>query len=271
MNPANARECARGYPSQVKLLYLGDSNDVDAWFEGGAKRHEILRDRLEAEFGEPVEVTVKNIWPDERMVSVIGRWLAESEPDAVYVNVTSYPFAYESLPLRLRRVLGHFGPAVRDAGLRLADSKRWAHNAVFRTIRRWGQATVGGDTHFTCDQVIERFSEAIRLIGRAEGTCLIVKGPKGSSHTGITGREQRRKEIKRLYVHHALEDLCQRLHIDYSGSETPLWRSRQRRGMTAGDGLHANAMGHADLAEGVVQSVREAWKRHLDRESATPR
>jgi hypothetical protein len=247
----------------VNLLFLGSSNDVGQWFEAGAKRHEILRERLEAEFGEPVEVIVKSIWPDERMVSVIGHWLDETETDAIYLNVTSYPFVYESLPLRLRRVLGPLGPAVGDAGLRFADSKRWAHNAVFRTVRRWGQATIGGDTHFTCDEVIERFSEVIRLIARREGACLIVKGPKGAVQTGITLREQRRKEAKRLYVHHALQGLCERLHIDYIGRETPLWRARLSRGVTAGDGLHANAAGHADLADGVFKSVRAAWARHL--------
>lgn len=252
----------------VKLLLLGNSNDTGDWFEDGPKRHEILRDRLTAEFGEPVEVVARGLWPNEKMVPLIKRWLDETEFDAVYMNVTSFPFAYESLPLRFKRILGPLGPAIGDAGLRFADSKRWSHNAVFRTVRRWGQATVGGDTHFTCDEVVDRFSEVIRVIIRREGTFVIVKGPRGRQKTGITRREHRRKEAKRLYVHQALQSLCEQLHVHYIGRETPLWRERQSpRGTKIGDGLHSNASGHADLADALFANVRDAWAAHLEKQT----
>jgi hypothetical protein len=250
----------------VKLLLLGNSNDTGDWFEGGPKRHEILRDRLAAEFGEPVEVVAKSLWPNEKMVPLINRWLDETEFDAVYMGVTSFPFAFESLPLRLKRILGRLGPSVGDAGLRFSGSKRWSHNAVFRTLRRWGQATVGGDTHVTCDEAVDRFSEVIRVIIRRESTLLIVKGPTGRAKTGITGREHRRKEAKRLRVHGALESLCDQLHVHYIGRDTPLWRESQGpRGTKIGDGLHSNARGHAYAADTLVAHVRDAWAAHLER------
>jgi hypothetical protein len=129
----------------MKVLILGSSNDTQDWGEGVRRRHEIARDQLAQEFGEPVDVEVKNLWPNERVAEFVARWVTEAEPDLVYLNVTAYPFSYESLPLRLKRKLGPFGAAASRAGFDLAESKRWAHNAVFRTVRRWGQATIGGD------------------------------------------------------------------------------------------------------------------------------
>lgn len=140
----------------MKVRILGSSIDTQNWVEGGRIRHEIARDKLTAEFGEPVVVVVKNLWPNERVAEFVGCWMIENEPDGVYLNVTSYPFSYESLPLRLQRVLGRLGNGVGSAGFQLTDSKRWAHNSVFRILRRWGQATLGGDTYFTPEQVVAR-------------------------------------------------------------------------------------------------------------------
>ena len=63
------------YFTAVRILLLGNSNDTGTWFEGGRKRHEILRERLAAEFGEPMEVIVKALWPNERVAELLGGWL----------------------------------------------------------------------------------------------------------------------------------------------------------------------------------------------------
>jgi hypothetical protein len=253
------------------LLLLGNSQDLGAWFEGGKRRHEIVQERLEAEFGEPVEIVVKPYWPNERLAALLVRWVEETRPDMVYINVTAFPFGYESLPLRAKRVLGRLGPAVSDAGLRFADSKRWSHNAVFRTIRRYGQATIGGDTHFTCEEVVERTSEAVRVALRREGVFLVVEGPLGRGEPELTGRERRRKEARRQVVHRALKSLCEELHVCYIGSDAPLPPERQHvRGQTVGDGTHFNAEGHARLAEDLFENVRDAWRAHLAMGAGAP-
>lgn len=247
----------------MKVLLLGNSQDLGSWFEGGKKRHEIVQEQLAAEFGEPVEVTVRNFWPNERMPALLDRWLAEGQPDMVYMNVTAFPFAYESLPLRFKRVLGRMGPAVGDAGLRFAGSKRWAHNAVFRTVRRYGQAVFGGDTHFTCDEVIERVSEAVRVAVRHEDTCVVVEGPLGRGEPELTRRQRRRKEARRQVVHRALQDLCTGLHVQYFGRDEPLPPERRHaRGETVGDGTHFNPAGHARVAADLFENMRDAWQAH---------
>lgn len=247
---------------------LGNSQDLGEWFEGGKKRHEIVQERLAAEFGETVEFVLKPCWPTERLAEMLGRWVAETGPDMVYINVTAFPFAYESLPLRFKRILGRFGPAVGDAGLRFADSKRWSHNVVFRKLRRYGQATIGGDTHFTCEQVVERVSEAIRVALRSEGVFLVVEGPLGRGEPELTRRERRRKESRRQVVHRALKSLCEQLHVYYIGSDSPLPPERQHvSGTTVGDGTHFNAAGHARLAEDLYENIRGAWLSRLTLEA----
>ena len=85
----------------MKVLLLGDSQDLGAWFDGGQKRHEIVQERLAQDFGEPVDIAVKSFWPNERMPALLDRWITETAKDLVYINVTAFPFSYESLPLRL--------------------------------------------------------------------------------------------------------------------------------------------------------------------------
>ncbi|MBI2767328.1 MAG: hypothetical protein HYX53_15635 [Chloroflexi bacterium] len=255
----------------MKLLLLGNSNDMGDWTDGAPRRNDILRERLAEALGEPVEIVARSLWPTPRMPQVLKRWVDDTEPDMVYINVTSFTFSYESLPLRFRRIFGRLGPAAGEAGKRFAESKRWSHNAIFRTLRSWGQATIGGDTNFTCEQVIASVSEAIRVVYRKEHTVLMVKGPFGRSKTGITRREHLRKEKKRLQVHLALESLCAQLRVRYIGRETPEWREMSRpRELQAGDGLHLNAKGHAYMADELFDSIHAAWTAHLEETAAAP-
>jgi hypothetical protein len=247
----------------LKVLLLGSSDDTGSGFVGGKRRQEILRDLLAEEFGEPVSVVVRSPWPDLRMAALVERWLTENDPDLVYLNITTFPFSYESLPLRVGRLLGPFGGRVRETGLRMADSKRWAHNAVFRTARRWAQTAIGGDTHFTCDEVITRYSEVIRLVSTRELTCLIVKGPQRFSASSTAPRARQRREAKRLYVQKPLKALCDELHVDYYGRESPTWTETMMPGGTLGDGIHSNAQGHAVLAAEWYRTISTSWSRHI--------
>jgi hypothetical protein len=236
------------------------------------KRHRQMGERLSAEFGVPVEMFVRNCWPNQRMAEFVARALDEVQPDLVYLNITTFPFSYESTPLRVKRILGKVGEPVGDAGFRLAESKRWSHNAVFRTLRSWAQATIGGDTHFTTSEVTERYSELIRLLLRREGTVIAVKGPLARSKKGITKRERLRHERRRQEVHGAIKHLCEQLHVPYYGSDEPYWVVKpQPKGTKAGDGTHANAAGHQVLADDHYEKLRDAWARHLEEAAdATP-
>lgn len=251
----------------MKILSIGNSNDTGTWFEGGRKRHEILHDKLVAEFGEPIEIVVKALWPNERAVGRLSDWLEEYQPDLVHLAMNPFWYSYESVPLRMQRILGKkAGTAVANTGFGIARNRRIAHNAVFRTIRRWGQRTIGGDTYFTTAQVVECISECIRLCVRNEGTIVIVKGNNGRAKPNMSARQIERRERRRAEVHNGLKPLCDQLHVSYSGSAVAAWKSDPTAPKASedrvGDGLHSNAKGHERQADRLYESISAAIRAH---------
>lgn len=253
----------------MKVLILGNSNDTGSFVPEEARRHRHLRDLLAAEFGEPVDVVVRHVWPNDRMVDWVLAGVEETRPDMVYVNVTNYPYSYESTPLKVKRIFGKVGgETLGDAGLRMADSKRWSHNALFRGVRRAAQATIGGDTHFTPEEVADRYERLIRALLRQEGMVVAVKGPLGMSKKA-TARATARAERRRQVVHSRLSDLCRQLHVFYAGSDQPYHDVKPRaKGTQVGDGLHSNAAGHVISADEHFERVRDAWREHLAAETS---
>lgn len=245
----------------VRVLLLGDSNDTGQWFEGGKKKHEIVQERLAADLGEPVEFVVKGVWPTAELPRLVERWVAQCEPDVIYLNTGSHWFLYRSVPLRVKRLLGRVGgEAAGRAGFRIAESKRWSHNAVFRGLRRLLQQTVGGDTHFSTDEVIERISECVRIAVRREGAVVVVKGPHGKRRYSRSARGFARDERERLRFHRELESLCGQLHVTYDGvgAEAVRHLPEYGRGTTVGDGLHGNAVRHSYEAERLYGAIRRS-------------
>ncbi len=241
----------------MKLLFLGNSNDAGQWFEGGKKRHEILAEQLEVEFGEPVEVIVKSLWPTAKLPSLVAGWVEQSEPDVIYIASSAYWFLYRSVPLRAQRLLGKVGPAAGTAGFKVASSKRWSHNVVFRTARRGLQATVGGDPNFTPEEVAERMCEIIRIAVRREGAAVYVKGPQNKTKYSTTPLGLARDEKKRLKVHNAMKTLCAQLHVPYEGTDAPVFDQAVYRSGKVGDGLHSNASRHAYDADWLFGVLRQ--------------
>jgi hypothetical protein len=251
----------------VRILLLGDSNDTGSWVEERARKRVLVQERLAADLGEPVEWVVKGIWPNPDLPALVERWVSESQPDLVYVNTGSYWFLYRSVPLRVKRVLRRFGgESVGEAGAKVARSRKWAHNAVFRGIRKVLTNTIGGDTNFTTQEVIDRMSDCIRIAARVEGTVVVVKGPKGKARYSRTERGFRRDEAERMKLHNALDKLCKQLHITYDGVGEGGVRdtAAYRRGTTIGDGLHADAELHVheagELYRGIHQGLVEAGR-----------
>lgn len=244
----------------MRILFLASSNDTGNWVAPTQKKHAIAGERLAAELGEPVEWVVKGIWPTPDLPGLVERWAAESEPDLIYVNTGSYWFLYRSVPLRVKRLLRRVGgESVGEAGAKVARSRKWAHNAAFRTTRRILQNTIGGDTNFTSQEVIDRMSECIRIAARAEGTVVVVKGPLGKSRYSRSERGFRRDEAERLKLHTALERLCEQLHVTYDGVGKGGVRDQAayRRRTTIGDGLHADVPLHLHEAETLYAGIHK--------------
>lgn len=243
----------------MRVLLLGNSNDLTK--VAGRSRADVIRDLMAAEFGEPVEMITRATWPTERMAEMAEGWAAEFEPDVIFLLLGSFWFQHESVPLRLQRVLGRLGTPVGDAGFKLADSKRWGHNRVFRALRRAAQLTIGGDSHFTPDQVIERATSTIRTLLRHESALLVVQLPMGTNRYGSTERRQQALERKRIHVHDTLARLCEQLHVPYGAAPRPQYLD-EPKGLRVGDGLHLNEQGHVKRAEEYFATIRDAWSAH---------
>ena len=238
------------------MLLLGNSNDSGGWIDGGRQRHEIVRDRLAELYGEPVEVIPKNIWPNDSMPRVVDGWIEKNEPDVIYMTMAAYWFCYQSVPLRVRRLLKRLGPKVSDAGFRAAESPRWAFNPVFRGARGAMQRTLGGDTHFTTSEVIERVTATIQAVLRHEGVVLAIQGADGRTDYGFTRRSRARNERRRQEVHRALKEFCAEHHVTYENTETARWTTDKVLSKNrVGDGLHANARWHEHSAELIVGTI----------------
>lgn len=243
----------------MRVLLLGNSNDGGDWLDGGRKRHEIVRDRLAETYGEPVEVITKAIWPRPGIAAVVDGWVEKYKPDIIYLTMAAFWFQYQSVPLRVRRLLGPLGPRASNAGFKLAESPRWAYNRVFRGARRGMQMTVGGDTHFSPDEVVERVSEVIGHLLRNEGITLAIQGADGRTNYAHSRRGAARNEARRQRVHLAMQAFCRGHHVTYENSELPLWATDpELSGNRVGDGLHANARWHEHSAELIYLTIRHA-------------
>ena len=245
----------------MKVLLLGNSNDGGSWIGEGRKRHEIVAEQLEQLIGQPVEVVTKSIWPNPGLARVVDSWVEQHEPDVVYLTMLAYWFQYRSVPLRVRRLLGPLGPGVSDAGFRFAESPRWAHNAVFRTIRRSLQRTVGGDTHFTPEEVVDRVTEVIRVLLRHEGLVVAIQGADGRTDYAFSRRGRKRNEQRRIYVDRHMREWCREHHVTYENSESAVFAidpvlAKNR----VGDGLHANAQWHEHSAGLITRTIEHALR-----------
>ena len=237
---------------------LGSSNDVENWVQPTQKKHVLVGERLESDLGEPVDWVVKGIWPTDDLAQRVDRWMDESRPDVVYINTGSYWFLYRSVPLRVKRLLGRVGgERLGNAGASVAKSERWAHNAVFRGLRKVLQETIGGDTHFTTQQVIDRVSASVRVAAQDERTVVVVKGPHGKRRLSAREKNFQRDERERLKLHSALEALCVQLHVTYDGVGEGGVRQTApyKRNPKTGDRMHADATLHEHEADTLYNAI----------------
>jgi hypothetical protein len=241
----------------VKVLFLGNSNEALDLPEGSPRRHEIMQAELAAEFGE-AEIILKPAWPTEGFPKVLERWIAEIQPDVVYLNVAEYWCLYESIPLRIERRFGKFGKRVAGAGTKAAETPWLAHNRFWRGVRQAGQSVVAGAVYFEPQMLVPRIMECVRVALRSEGVVLIVDGQRGRRPHATTRRWRDRVEVRRQYVHARLKEECARLHVVYGGDDVPQWRTHPEGMDGHRDGLHQGAAGQVWMANEALALIREA-------------
>lgn len=250
-------------PHVIRILRLTLSDDLVPLPEGTRRSWQVAEDMLAREIVQPVETTLRVIWPESSLPDLVERWLQRYEPDIVSLKVSPYWFTYESVPLRIQRHVPVIGPRLAHAGLRAADTSWLAQNPVFRTARRTTRRVIGGETHFTPDQVLAVMEDCIRRILRREGVILLVRGPLEPTDDEGGANARLRTERKRDAVHLALKRLCADLHIHYSGADSV-------RAVPRGpDQLHLSPEGHAEKGREEGTALIDAWRHaHGDPSSA---
>jgi hypothetical protein len=241
----------------VKVLFLGNSNEALDLPAAAPRRHEIMQADLAAEFG-AAEVIVKPAWPTPEFPGVLERWIAEYEPDLVYLNVAEYWCLYESIPLRIERRFGRLGKQVAAAGTGAAAVPWLAHNRAWRGLRQAGQSVVAGAVQFEPEVLVPRIMECVRVCLRSEGVAVVVDGQRGRRPHATTRRWRERVEARRQFVHVRLKEECTRLHVVYGGDDVPQWKTHPEGMNGHRDGLHQGAAGQVWMANEATSLIRQA-------------
>lgn len=244
----------------MKVLFLGNSSEVYGKLDPADRRTSRAAQSLEEAFGEPVEMLTRTVWPTPALPATVEKWMGEFQPDMVYLNVISFWFNYESVPLKFERVLGRIGKPLTNAGIKASQTRWPGHTRAFHWVREKSQRVIGGATFFEPEDVIAVVTDCARMAVRHENVVVVVKGPRGSGAYHGVGRSRSRAEERRQRVHAALSRLCEELHVDYVGVERPIHLTNPR-GDLLPDKLHRGAEGHEQSGREIAEILRAAWER----------
>ncbi len=246
----------------MKILVLGNSADTGDYVPPEQRAPALIAKELERIFGQPFELVVKGVWPDAGLAEAVDRWVGREEPDIVYFNVVGWWMTHESVPLRIQRLLGPLGRPTAGIGFRMADSPWLVRTRMYHWGRRLLERTIGGDPHFTGEEVAESIMEAVRVVLRHEGTTPFVKGPEGRVADDATRGSVRRGTARRRRCTELLKAACAEAHVAFGGFEGEFAGYREHEGRTVGDRLHPNEVGQRVRLERQLPRFVEACEAH---------
>lgn len=248
----------------MKVLRLCDSDDFDEAIAVESRVWSVAQRVMEAELVTDVETVPRLIWPTVDLPDRVERWLDEYQPDFVLLKVNWYWYGYESVPLRMERLLGRrVGGMVAKAGLRAADSPRVGRTRVFKRLRRFAHGVIGGDSPFTTAEVIEVMEAVMRRVIARENVVLLVKGigRAGNRDDPATGYYSERFGRKVTTVQGSLRRLCEELHVAWIDPTTSGSTGFRDPDQEQGDGIHRGEWGYRKVGEREGLAMAEEWKR----------
>jgi hypothetical protein len=231
----------------MRVLRFGNSDDTNEGVPESARAWFVAQQCLAEACGEPVETALKAIWPGRELPGLVDEWLDRHDPDLVFLKITWYWYAYESVPLRIERLLGPIlGKRIANASLKAAERPRLAQNRLFKLGRRAAHRLIGGDTPFDSRQVMEVMEACVRRVVAREGVLLVVKGTgDGRRADGPLAGYFDRFTRRRIEVEGTIERLCGELHVPYVG--TGRRKTDEEKDLGGGDGVHRGARGQRNV------------------------
>lgn len=240
----------------MRILRLTNSSDLHPGVPESERSTGVSGHLIEESTGEEVESLVKAIWPTKKLPPAVERWMDSFQPDVVFFRLSSYWVAYESVPLRVERRLGWLGKPIARAGVRVGEQPWIVQRRAFKWFRAWLLRMIGGDTHFTPQQVAEVLDEVFAKVVAREsivpvvrGTSLIVNSPR--TRAGLRRSQRRVAELNAL-----VEASCKRHRIPFV-PEAPANTVSETR---LQDDLHDSAAAHRKLGEEEAAAILEEWQ-----------
>ncbi len=202
----------------LRLSHSTETGPQTADADRGYLTTEVL---LEATLGQRVEITVRPAWPSPSLPDVVEKLLERHQPDLVQFALSTFPFNYPSVPLRLSRRFGRVGAPFARAGLKMGGSPRWGRSRPSRLGRFVFKRIVGGAFHFEPEEVVASIHGSVLRCLRRESMPVIVDGP----FVAMTNREwldPKLAERRRLAVHHGLLRACTASRVYFLGWDEPI-------------------------------------------------
>lgn len=248
----------------MKVLRLCDSDDFDEAVPLESRVWSVAQRAMAAELSTDVETVPRLIWPTSDLPERVEKWLDQYQPDFVLLKVNWYWYGYESVPLRVERVLGpRLGKPLASLGLRAADSRTVGHSPVFKQLRRYAHRFIGGDSPFTTAHVVTVMEAVIRRIIAREDVVLLVKGIGlvGNRDDPATGYYVERFGKKVSTVQGSLRRLCEDLHVTWIDPVTDGRTGFRDPDQERGDGIHRGEWGYRRVGEREGLAMAREWKR----------
>ena len=249
----------------MNVLRLTHSDDTHGDIPAGGRSWEIVERALGDASGEAVSTTIRAIWPTADLASHAVRWLDHYQPEVVTLWISNYWHTYESVPIGLERRFGRIAKPLARAGVRLGGQPWLNQRPVYGRARGLLLRAVGGRTHFSCAEVIERLEECIRTVLQHEDVALLVRASLFPMVGGGNARQRARGEERRVEVNRAIQVLCETLHVPFIDAPDGLAFLADRANFQA-DGYHLSAPIHTKMGAEEGRLAVEAW-RQLGRDS----
>jgi len=243
----------------MRILRLAGSDDALRDVPEELRSPAIAEAAFSQAVGEPVETIVRPIWPDPHLPELLERWLDQYQPDLVFFYVVPFWYVYESVPIRVQRQLGRLGGKLSEAGRRVA-SKPFASSLPFRALRLASLRTVGGETPFTPEQVLDVSESCIRRVVAREDVVLVVIGSTGRRCTAYGWGGPARDQARRAVVHNRLTSLRAELHVPYFGGDS-LMQSGEWKALLGPDRTHLSVEGQRTVGLEQAAHMLAAWER----------
>lgn len=245
------------------VLRLTNSDDLNESVPAAERVGAIAGNRMSEEIGEPVETVTRVIWATYDLPDRIDKWLDQYKPEFVFMKVNWYWYGYESVPLRIERLLGpRFGKPLARLGVRAAESPTVGTKRPFMIARRYAHRVIGGDSPFTTEHVIAVMEATIRRIIAHEQVVLLVKGTGRRDGHDDPGTwyyaPALRKKI--AYVEDALREKCAAMHVAWTDIAAQGRLNPADKDMARGDGIHVGRIGQRAMGEKEGLSMAEAWR-----------